>query len=117
MMSGGMGMGRGGMGQGRAAGAGAGSEDDGYSMGSQSALNVPMYGPERASFASPGGSMGEGTGAQGRPTAVRSEAVGERGAGTPPEAAAGRGSPSIEQMPEKYREAIKRYFSEGANAP
>lgn len=118
----GMGMGRGigrGMGTGRGDGIGigsggmgggdSGSPDDGYSMGGMSPLNVPVFGPARMSFESRSGVSGSGRGGlggTGRIGSHASEVLGARGADSVKSQ-----SVPVETVPEKYRQALKKYFS------
>jgi hypothetical protein len=112
----GQGSGRDGGGTG-AGGFGAGGDaSDGYSMPGSSLLNVPIFGPQRTEFRPPSRSGmaagGEGTGGVAGPAAVVSDRdVAKPGARKPvtPE------SLPIERVPEKYREAVKRYFAAGGS--
>ncbi len=118
----GMRLGRGGSGNGMGAGAGAGTgmgmgmgggAGDGYWMRGRSPLNVPTYGPPRTRFANPAGSGTGGVGpdAGGRsPTGQRvHESENLEGSGT---GDINSDSLPLEQIPPKYREAVKRYFEE-----
>ncbi len=100
-----------GMGRGGGAGAGTGgAAEDGYWMQGFSPLNVPMYGPRRSRFASPPGGAG-GRGQDGRGEAVAPVPVAadaDAPAGGPVEMR--RDAIQLERVPEKYREAVKRYF-------
>lgn len=111
-MGGGMG-GQPGMGGVGPAGAGIGGSGDGYFMQGNSPLNVPVHGPNRMHFASPSEARMTGVGgrrADGTPIRVGAgasdvvEGAGEAGIGT-------RSMP-VEDIPEKYREAVKRYFGD-----
>ena len=103
----GRGMGAGGFGVG-------GDADSGYSMPGSSLFNVPVFGPQRTEFQPPTRSGmaagGEGTGGVAGPAATVSdrdtEKAGARKAVTPE-------SMMSERVPEKYREAVKRYFAGG----
>jgi len=92
-----------------------GDINDGYAVGGFSSLNVPVTGPERAAYAAQavGMSMGEqGHGKGGERAKPGSEVKKE----TLPanESAKLRGERlQMEQVPEKYREAVKRYFGAG----
>lgn len=91
-----------------------GDANDGYWSGGLSPLNVPVMGPQRGSYQPSigGGAGGTGSGRKGGAggTAVdhSRETTGNVGAGT-----TGKQGKSFEAVPEKYREAIKKYFSEG----
>ncbi len=98
-----------------AGGFGAGGDaDSGYSMPGSSLFNVPVFGPQRTEFQPPSQSGmaagGEGAGGVAGPAATVSDRhAGPAGARKPvtPE------SMLIERVPEKYREAVKRYFAGG----
>jgi hypothetical protein len=96
-----------------AAGGGAigGDINDGYRVGGYSPLNVPALGPERTSFSTPseGGRSGNGKGVtgggSGAAATTGTETMGPVPGGNP------RGeSQPLEQVPEKYRNAVRRYF-------
>ncbi len=102
-----------GQGQGSSPGGGVGGDpSDGYWMPGNTPLNIPAYGPARSDFTRPGvgGLIGRGDGrGAGRggdgPAAGMQERLGAAepvGTRTP---AAG-----VELVPEKYQEAVKRYF-------
>jgi hypothetical protein len=108
-MGGGIGKGRG-MGL---AGMGlAGTADDGYAMEGYSPLNVPTYGPQRTAlprFASSGaaGTQGAGAGAgAARVADTAHERMGRVGS-----VEMDRRAVLPEKFPEKYRDALKRYFA------
>lgn len=106
----------GGRGKQGAVGAGGGmiggDPNDGYWTGGYSPLNVPVFGPERRSF--PGGDQGgmiftgTGSGRGGARSSAKtaSETMGNRGA-----MEIKAESLPLEQVPDKYRNAIKKYFS------
>ncbi|MBI2442134.1 MAG: hypothetical protein HYV35_12280 [Lentisphaerae bacterium] len=88
-----------------------GDISDGYWIGGMSPINVPVYGPSRA-LSSPrasdrGGGAQQGAacppGASVRTAAAEALTVAEKERG-------GESLP-LENIPEKYREAVKRYFS------
>ena len=112
----GMGMGLGGSGRGGGGLSGGGtlggSAGDGYRMGGHSPLNIPVFGPDRMSFAgSDSGATGRSRDGAGVGDArVRSDAS-ETMTVTDSQAV-GSESMAIEEIPEKYREAVKRYFSD-----
>jgi hypothetical protein len=105
------------IGSGGAGGIGAGTgvggnADDGYATGGHSPLNVPVFGPDRLSFTSPNAAGST----QGRNTSSSASAarVNESGKMQPGEPAKIQSeSVPLQDVPEKYREAVKRYFSEG----
>jgi hypothetical protein len=90
-----------------------GGDDDGYGTGGFSPLNIPVIGPDRMRFPDAGGAGGAGGGSDAscpavpgvRPEASEKMSVEEKagvsGRSLPPEA-----------VPEKYRDAVKRYFGE-----
>jgi hypothetical protein len=98
---------------GRAGGGMGGGENSGYWMGGQSMLNVPVFGPGRTSYKNPLNGRGRG----GRGSAPGSgknsvspksrEYIKVKQLGT-----ADSKSMLIEELPQKYRESIKEYFSE-----
>lgn len=102
-------------GSGASGAAGMGGTGSGSSMPGP---NVPAFGPPRSSLAAPGGGMGGtargaggrgGRGEQGPDVAGGTAALdATREEGTPP--------PPPEKIPEKYREAVKRFFG-GENIP
>jgi hypothetical protein len=106
-----------GMGRGQMGGAGMGiygQSADGYSMEGYSPMNVPTYGPQRSSY----GREEPGTGLQGGAgEGLLGERVkqGEAERMNAPKAAEGAGQTSTQPVraPEKYREALKKYFSGG----
>jgi hypothetical protein len=110
----GQGSGRDGRGMG-AGGFGAGGDaDDGYSMPGSWLANVPVFGPPRTEFQPPTASGvtagGAGSGGVAGPAVTTSDRdVHRSGARKPvtPESLPG------ERVPEKYREAVKRYFTSG----
>lgn len=90
-------------------GAGAGDDADGYSAGAATPLNIPMIGPPRAWV---GGREGSGSGESGRNgngPVVAQERAGERAAG-PGAAADTEGAVRLDEVPDKYRDALKTYF-------
>jgi hypothetical protein len=97
---------------GEGAGMDGGDVNDGFWMGGSSLFNVPVIGPERSAFGGSdtggGGSGNEGSGA----TSGAASAV----SGTESTAPAVRGdvkadARALDRVPDKYREAVKRYFS------
>jgi len=81
---------------------------DGYSAGGSSPLNVPMLGVGRGGEGSGGRGKGDGRGT----SATEVPQVGDSGAAPFEDPASPRGeSVPIELIPERYREAIKRYFT------
>lgn len=95
------------------AASGAGNAEAGYSMPGYSALVTPVYGPDRTSLAQPSGSgpgsgrdRSGGAGGGGSRVPMVEQVRGAPGAGP-----AGRGA-QADIVPEKYREAVKRFFTE-----
>ncbi len=110
-----LGEGRGKDGKGGAGLAGAGmmggSPEDGYWMGGYSPLNMPLYGPGRSQYSAGGfveSMRGSGSGPGRR---VVDERASERMAVTGEDDAAGQ-SFRTEDIPVKYRDAVRSYFSE-----
>lgn len=103
-------------GPGGAAGGGTsgGDANDGYWSGGLSPLNVPVMGPPRGSYqpSMGGGAGGTGNGRRGGAGGAAvdhsMETTDNVGTGT-----TGKQGKSIEVVPEKYRDAIKKYFSTG----
>jgi len=88
-----------------------GDANDGYWTGGNSPLNVPVFGPERGSYqSSPAGTAagagGRGSRPDGVPVHHTSETIGPSETST-----VGKQVKPVEVMPEKYRDAIKKYFS------
>lgn len=94
-----------------------GDQSDGYWSDGYSPLNVPVLGPARTAFpggqeagvTGPGSGRGRGPAAGARPAGA--EALDRRGA-----TEVKSESLPMEQVPEKYRDAIKRYFSHEENS-
>ena len=89
-----------------------GSPDDGYWMSGSTPLNIPTYGPPRADFSRPGiggfGAAGQGRG-NGTGSGVLQNGTRERlGTAEPTRTRTTGMSPEL--LPEKYRDAVKRYF-------
>ncbi len=103
------GRGLGAAGSGKGSGEGGvygGSLDDGYRSGMSSPLNTPVFGPRRSEFGKTGGA---GPGPAG---AKIGKGASERMAQPPPSKAPGASKSSTpESVPDKYREAVKKYFS------
>ena len=97
------GMGRGGSGLG-------GGDSDGFWMGGQSPLDVAVYGPERRAYrSSAAGGSGSGQG-----KGPGDHRIGKRETDRVAPAANGpvaAESMPLENVPENYRESVKRYFS------
>lgn len=89
-----------------------GNPDDGYGMGGQSPLNTPVFGPDRMSFRqSQAGNTGTGRDARGTyPVKVKVDSTeGFENTGTMDIRSE---SVPVENIPAKYRDAIKKYFSD-----
>jgi hypothetical protein len=109
-------LGRGtGMGPARGAGGGGiGDIDDGFAMGGYSTLNTPVYGPDRARLVSPefaGTGRALNTDGAGAGAGRAQDGSSETMRLSPKDEPSGRSMP-LERVPEKYREAVKRYFGE-----
>ncbi len=103
-------MGRPGSGSGPGIGAGAGGDaSDGYSTGSYSPLNVPVFGPDRMDFSTAG--RGSGGGGAGRGRARLGPGATEAMRITEPGKIRSESMP-LEKVPPKYLEAVKKYFSQ-----
>ncbi len=93
-----------------AAGAGAGGfGDDGFFADGYSLANLPVYGPQRSQHADSGSGAGTGTGARSIPGLQ--ERAGYTQPGTGQASSDTSAAPPVD-MPEKYRRAIQKYFSE-----
>jgi hypothetical protein len=102
-------------GVGGSGGGAGGSGGDGYSV-SGDTTNVPVYGPDRLAFSQEGGGSGQ-DGSSGSPLRP-GETEQPRNQVNPEEqhtAESAKFDP--ERVPEKYRGAVKRYFTEDAEAP
>jgi hypothetical protein len=90
-----------------------GDANDGSWMGGSSLFNVPVIGPQRMSFGA--GDGGSGSGAEGSGHGVGAGAAnqvsGREVTSPASKGAATAESLMLEHVPEKYREAVKRYFS------
>lgn len=107
---------RGGQGTGPNPGGGAGDAGDGYSVPSHTRLNTPVVGPSRSQFVPGGQAKGsQGQGGQGGATVVRPEKTEPSAGQTRPDLSAQGRSPEL--VPEKYRKALKRYFSQPEAKP
>jgi hypothetical protein len=110
-----LGGGRRGIGVGLAEGGGLGDGGDGFSVPALTRLNTPVFGPERRMYV-PGG-QARGRGGQGgqRGSVIVQQERRESLGGVASKAPGGK-SHSPEMAPERYREALKRYFSEPENS-
>ena len=90
-----------------------GDSQSGYWMNGYSAMNMPMYGPDRSKFASsPSGVAGRlGGGRGGAGGTVRRETVGQERLTGGEAAILGGESRSRQDVPAQYREAIRKYFT------
>ncbi len=105
-----------GFGSGGGAGGGSGwGGDDGYAVAGMTPLQIPLVGPQRIRFVpgdfgggSQGGEgRGDGSGGSTDPSTVEQAAAPETDPATTEQERTGG---TIEQSPEKYRQAIKAYF-------
>jgi len=107
---------KGGQGIGSAPGGGAGDADDGFSVPSHTRMNTPVLGPARSLFTPGGQAQGSrGQGGQGGASVV-GPGKSEPSAGQASKDLSGQGRPP-ELAPEKYRKALKRYFSQPETRP
>lgn len=91
---------------------GGGDRSDGYWMGGQSPLNLRVYGPERRAFRSaPAGGTGLGRGQDPGGHRIGDGATDRMAA--PAAGPVAADSMPLENVPESYREAVKKYFSTG----
>lgn len=100
---------------GEASGGGAGDANDGFSTEGDSLLNAPVYGPDRLAFSGSSSAQGrQGKGGQsgdGRPgvTPETSSAI-----GSAPVRATSKRQISLRDVPERYREAVRKFYGEEA---
>lgn len=100
-----------GKGQGSGSGSGPGGDggEDGYSTEGNTSINTPVFGPQRTSFQNPSG-QGHGRGGKGTGSSI---AIKQSPTETLPEDPDKEKSSTVfplEMTPEKYREAIRKYF-------
>jgi hypothetical protein len=97
---------------GKGGGGAGGDANDGYSTGGYSSVNTPMFGPSRLSI--PGvGHSGRGGGTEsGRGTASKVEVDESERMTIDGESDVQGESLPLEEVPDKYRDAVKKYFSE-----
>lgn len=107
-------------------GFGIGGEGGGYGSGGDnfSMMEAPMFGPKRSSFADPspsrrGSGRGERktdkTGGQANANGDSAQGGGKDGSPNSAEQAgrqSGPGAPAMQQVPPRYRDAVKRYFEQ-----
>lgn len=97
-------------GGGKGSSPGDGDADDGYSTDGYSPMNTPVFGPDRTFFGNEGqGNTGEGRGRTGASDAALKAAPREKTSGPDEKETTGENRPS-EPAPEKYRDALKKYF-------
>lgn len=96
-------------------GAGDGDDADGYSAGAVTPINTPMIGPPRAVMANREGRGPGDNGRGGAGLAVAHERASEPMAGA--DAARGEGAVRLDEVPDKYRDALKTYFDTLENRP
>lgn len=106
------------MGRGGTTGAG-GPSDDGYATQGYSPLNLPVFGPQRTRLTPPPrpamtslGSIRDGLGAAPQLNEENQASL-SKPAGEP----TGAASLSLQQIPEKYRSAVRKYFSTPPTKP
>jgi hypothetical protein len=94
-------------------GSGLGGNGSGFTAPGQSQLNVPLYGPPRTSYQKYSRGTGRGNGSSaGTAIAVRIDAHSQEQLNTSHDNKADSKSMLIEELPVKYRQPIKEYFSE-----
>ena len=104
--------GNGGQGQGMGTGNG-GDQDDGYSMGGQSAVDMPLFGPERSRVSPPGSGTGDslrGSDNSSGHGAPNSGNVSTGDMNFDHRESGSRPGASPEAAPPRYRDAVKKYF-------
>lgn len=106
MARGGEGTGQGGTGIGT-----GGDGDDGYSIGGHSSFNTPVFGPNRMRFPAAGRSGTSGTGPSGAGVGMRLRPAASETMSVTDHEDIGSESMPMEEIPDKYRDAVKRYFS------
>ena len=105
-----------GQGAGSAPGGGPGDADNGYSVPSHTRLNTPVLGPPRSQFVPGGQARGShGQGGLGGANVVQSEKTNSTGSPAGKDLSAPGRAPDL--VPEKYRKALKRYFSQPEAKP
>jgi hypothetical protein len=98
------------------AGEGPGGEGkDGYSVPAQTRMNTPMFGPPRSTSRRGGAKGGSGQGGVGDAPVVPEDS--RHTAGVPASRIISGGARSPELAPEKYRDALKRYFQQAEEKP
>ena len=98
------------------AGEGPGGEGkDGYSVPAQTRMNTPMFGPPRSTSRRGGAKGGSGQGGVGDAPVVPEDS--RHTAGAPASRIISGGARSPELAPEKYRDALKRYFQQAEEKP
>jgi hypothetical protein len=107
-----LGRGRGGLGSG-------GPNDDGYATAGYSPLQLPVFGPERTRLTPPPRPVITSFGSlrDGQSTAPQLNDENQASISQPAEEAAGAASLSLQQIPEKYRSAVRKYFSQPTTNP
>lgn len=106
------------MGRGGTSGAG-GPNDDGYATQGHTPLNLPVFGPQRTRLTPPPrpsitslGSIRDGLSA-----APQLNEENQASISKPAEEVTGAASISLQQIPEKYRSAVRKYFSSPPTKP
>jgi len=109
------------MNRGKTGGLGAGGpSDDGYATQGYSPLQLPVFGPQRTRMTPPPtrpsvtslGSLREGSSSAPQLNELDQESISK-----PAEEATGAASISLQQIPEKYRSAVRKYFSQPTTKP
>ena len=96
-----------------AGGGGLGDVNDGYFMNSYSPLNIPVAGPQRSSYSPKSGAGAQGEGQCPAGKAAKRNAKTERGGIIVKERRSTETiNVNLDEVPEKYRDAVKKYFGE-----
>jgi hypothetical protein len=93
---------------------GEGNANDGYSMNNSSMLNVPLAGPKRSTYSKDGGKSGSGKNGRGpgKARSVKISSDARENISVKEQQTTETESISFEDAPFKYRNAVKKYFSE-----
>lgn len=108
------------MGRGRTGDLGEGGpNDDGYATQGYSPLQLPVFGPQRTRLTPPPRPVVTSLGSirDGQSTAPQLNDQNQTSIAKPAEEATGAASISLQQIPEKYRSAVRKYFSQPPSQP
>jgi hypothetical protein len=101
-------------------GGGGGASDDGYASPGYSPLQLPVFGPQRTRITPPPGRPSVtsfGSMREGASSASQLDDKNQESISKPAEDATGAASISLQQIPEKYRSAVRKYFSQPTTKP